>query len=267
MQVTILDKIKNYKLQEVAEAKQRHSVYDLQQLSLGQTMPRGFLKALKNKRDADNIALIAEIKRASPSKGLIRSDFDVATLAKAYENGGATCLSILTDAPSFQGHNDFLAIGRDVVSLPVLRKDFMFDPYQIIESRAIGADCILLIMACLDDAQAIELEQVAMELGMDVLVETHNQSELERALNCLKSDLIGINNRNLHDFVTDLAVSETLSAFVPDTKFLVSESGIFTPQDIERLQKVNIHSFLVGESLMRQDDVTKATADLIGKKI
>ena len=192
--MTILNQIKNYKLQEIVTAKQKQTVADLDILIQYQSEPRGFLTALRHKQQQSEIALIAEIKKASPSKGLIRSDFDVAFLAKAYEQGGAACLSILTDMPSFQGHDSFLALGRDNVNVPVLRKDFMFDSYQIIQSRALGADCILLIMACLDNQQAIELEQTAIEYGMDVLIETHNLHEVERALTHLKSDLIGINN-------------------------------------------------------------------------
>lgn len=258
--MTILEKIKNYKLDEIKIAKKNQSLSVLYDLIKGQSEPRGFLKALKNRQ---HIGLIAEIKKASPSKGLIRQDFDVPSLAKAYQEGGATCLSILTDTPSFQGQDAFLTIGRNAVLLPVLRKDFMFDPYQIVQSRALGADCILLIMACLENNQAIELEQTAFELGMDVLIETHNEKEMDRALSFLKSDMIGINNRDLHSFVTDLAVSENLVQMVPDDKLCISESGIFTKQDIQRLQAHHIHSFLIGESLMRQQDVAKATKDLI----
>ena len=261
--MTILNTIKAYKLTEIQTAKNNQTVADLYRLIDTQAKPRGFLSALRLKQQNSEIGLIAEIKKASPSKGLIRSDFDVEKLAQAYENGGATCLSILTDAPSFQGHDDFLMLGKNATNLPVLRKDFMFDPYQIIQSRALGADCILLIMACLDNHQAIELEQVAFELGMDVLIETHNAHEMDNALTYLKSDLIGINNRDLHSFITDLSVTQQLITLVPPSKLCVSESGIFTHDDIKRLQKHGVNSFLIGESLMRQTDVCLATQSLL----
>lgn len=261
--MTILNQIKTYKLQEIHNAKQCYSLADLHLLAQECSKPRGFLTALRKKNQQSLIGLIAEIKKASPSKGLIREDFDVAMLARAYEVGGAACLSILTDKPSFQGDNHFLKLGRDAVSLPVLRKDFMFDTYQISESRALGADCILLIMACLDNAQAIELEQAAFDYGMDVLIETHNITEMERALTHLQSDLIGINNRDLHSFVTDLSVSEQLVSLIPDSKLCISESGIFTRDDIKRLQDSKIQNFLIGESLMRHEDVTLATKNLL----
>lgn len=261
--MTILDNIKAYKLNEIQIAKNKQTLADLDSIIKNQSKPRGFLSALGRKQQNSEIGLIAEIKKASPSKGIIRQDFDVSSLAQAYQDGGATCLSILTDAPSFQGHDDYLTIGRMATHLPVLRKDFLFDPYQIIQSRALGADCILLILACLDNNQAIELENIAFEYGMDVLIETHDFNEMERALKYLKSNLIGINNRNLHNFVTDLSVSEDLAKIVPPEKLCVSESGIFTNSDIKRLQKHHINSFLVGESLMRQNDVTRATKDLL----
>ena len=264
--MTILDTIKNYKLQEIITAKQKQTVADLERMIQQQSKPRGFLNALHKKHQQSAVGLIAEIKKASPSKGLIRADFDVISLAQAYEAGGATCLSILTDTPSFQGHDDFLLQARNNVSLPVLRKDFMFEPYQIIQSRALGADCILLIMACLDTQQAIDLEQTAFAYGMDVLIETHNAYEMDNALTFLKSDLIGINNRNLHDFVTDLSVSEQLVTMIPNNKLCVSESGIFGHDDILRLQKHNINSFLIGESLMRQADVLQATKNLLNPR-
>jgi len=257
--MTILNQIKEYKLKEIIADKQKNTLKDLEQMIHQKTMPRGFLKALLEKQKQEKIGLIAEIKKASPSKGLIRADFDVEKIAQAYQQGGAACVSILTDAPSFQGHNDFLEIGRQAINLPLLRKDFMFDPYQIIQSRALGADCVLLIMACLDNQQAIELEQVAHDLQMDVLIETHNSQELERALTFLKSDLIGINNRNLHNFETDISISETLVQQIPQSKLCVSESGIFTKDDILRLKHSQIQTFLIGESLMRQDDIVTAT--------
>jgi indole-3-glycerol phosphate synthase len=261
--MTILNQIKTYKLQEIQVAKQNYSLADLHLLAQKCSKPRSFLTALRKKNQEAKIGLIAEIKKASPSKGLIRADFDVAMLARAYQEGGAACLSILTDKPSFQGDDCFLALGRDAVDIPVLRKDFMFDTYQIVQSRALGADCILLIMACLDNAQAIELEQAAFDYGMDVLIETHNTTEMERALTHLKSDLIGINNRDLHSFVTDLSVSEQLVSMIPDDKLCISESGIFTRDDIKRLQKQSIQNFLIGESLMRHRDVTLATKNLL----
>jgi len=262
--VTILNKIKEYKLEEIKNAKRISPLSTLEGLVKSHSACRGFGDALKSKKADNHIGLIAEIKKASPSKGLIRADFDVVNLAKAYQNGGATCLSILTDTPSFQGHDDFLNLGRNAVDLPVIRKDFMFDPYQILQSRALGADCILLIMACLEIPQAIELEQSALELGMDILIETHNETEMDNALTHLKSDLIGINNRDLHTFVTDLSVSERLSKMVTPSKLCISESGIANKTDIERLQKSLINSFLIGESLMRHQDVCLATKTLLG---
>ena len=262
---TILDKIKAYKLDEVAQAKAARPLAEVEAAARAADPVRPFGAALRQAQ-AEGYGLIAEIKKASPSKGLIRADFDPPSLARAYEAGGATCLSVLTDTPSFQGAPEFLQAARAATSLPCLRKDFLYDTYQVAEARAWGADCILIIMASVSDAQAAELEEAATAWGMDALIEVHDGAELDRAL-ALKSPLLGINNRNLNTFETTLQTTRDLAARVPEGRMVISESGLFVPEDLADMARHGARTFLIGESLMRQDDVTGATKALLAAPV
>lgn len=259
----VLERICADKRRHIAQRKRQRSEQALLRDARTQSPPRGFRKCLSGRIDRAGVALIAEIKKASPSKGLIRAAFDPPALAKAYQDAGAACLSVLTDGPYFQGRDRDLVDARAAVALPVLRKDFMLDPYQVVEARAIGADCILVIMAALDDQEAAALEAAALDLGMDVLIEVHDRAELERALH-LRSPLIGINNRNLKTLTVDLATTENLAAITPSDRELVCESGLRTAEDLVRMAGAGARRFLIGESLMRQADVHGATRALLG---
>jgi indole-3-glycerol phosphate synthase len=258
----ILERIAAYKREEVASRKAVRPLVAVEAAARESSAPRGFRAALERAHGPGRLALIAEIKKASPSKGLIREDFDPPALAKAYEDGGAACLSVLTDTPSFQGADDYLVLARMATGLPCIRKEFLVDPWQVAESRALGADAVLVILSMVDDILAADLMAAARAHGMDVLVETHDAAEMDRAAR-LKADLVGVNNRNLRTFEVDLSITESLAAAAPAGALLVTESGIFTPADAARLERSGARAMLVGESLMRQADVAQATRTLL----
>lgn len=259
--MSILERIRDYKRAEIAEAKRARPFAEIEAEARAADPPRGFAEAL-DRAAATGYGLIAEIKKASPSKGLIRADYDPATLATAYARGGAACLSVLTDGPSFQGAEAHLVLARASVSLPVLRKDFLYDPWQVVQSRALGADCILVILAAVSDSQAAEIEAAALDWGMDVLIEVHDEAELTRA-SALKSTLLGINNRDLATFRTDVATTGRLARRAPLDRRIVSESGLATPADLARIAAFGVRRFLIGETLMREADVEAATRALL----
>ena len=265
MTTTILDTIKKYKLEEIEQDKKLLSTGSIEDLAKTAAPVRKFYEAIKLAQN-DGYGLIAEIKKASPSKGLIRDDFNPEELAKAYEEGGATCLSVLTDKPSFMGDKAYLKLVRNSSNLPALRKDFMYDTYQVSEARALNADCILIIMASVSDQQAMDLEHAAVYWDMDVLIEVHDEIELERAMN-LKSPMIGINNRNLKTFETSIDTTKRLSKLIPGDRLIVSESGLFNNDDLKSMARIGVRSFLIGESLMRQEDVKRATQDILNKSL
>ena len=265
MTQTVLDKIKAYKLEEVAADKAATPLSVIEDRARAASPTRGFATSLIAAAKT-GYGLIAEVKKASPSKGLIRPDFDPTAIAQAYQSGGAACLSVLTDTPSFQGAKSYLTQARDATTLPALRKDFMYDTYQVAEARALGADCILIIMASVSDAQAAELEQAAFDWGMDVLIEVHDAPELERAMD-LKSPLLGVNNRNLKTFETSLDTTRELGRLAPADRVLISESGLSTPQDLAGMAAHGARCFLIGESLMRHDDVEQATRTLLANPV
>ncbi len=262
--MSILSRIAAYKREEISAAKALEPLSELVSRLQDIDPPRGFQSALLRAKAEGRYGLIAEIKKASPSKGLIRPDFDPPTLARAYEAGGASCLSILTDFPSFQGEPRYLTEARSVTAIPALRKDFLLEPYQVVQSRLLGADCILVIMAMIDDGEAFALISEANRWGMDALIEVHDEVELERALK-LNPTMIGINNRDLNSFVTDITVSIRLAGSIPDGILIVSESGLSNSSDLQHLASFGVTCFLIGESLMRQEDVLKATQELLAR--